>query len=88
MDENKNEMENKMDENKNGIKEELQKPMNELQNFMSFVIFHALDERPKGDINFMMDWYSSIMDSFHYFFLIASSKVEGSALTKLFMSST
>jgi hypothetical protein len=47
MEENKNDMKNKMDENK----EEIQKSMKELQNSMSSMIFHDLDERlPKGDI--------------------------------------
>jgi len=47
MDEKNTNMKNKMDENK----EEIQKIMKELQNSLSSMIFHALDERiPKRDI--------------------------------------
>ena len=47
MEENKNDMKKKMDENK----EKIQKSMKELQNFMSYMIFHSLYERlPKEDI--------------------------------------
>jgi hypothetical protein len=47
MDRNMGDMKNKMDENK----EEIQKSMKELQNSMSSMIFHALDERLcKGDL--------------------------------------
>jgi hypothetical protein len=40
-----------MNENKNYIKEEIKKSMKELKNYMSSMIFHALDERhSKGNI--------------------------------------
>jgi hypothetical protein len=51
MDGMENKMDKKMDENKNEIKEEIQKSMKELQNSISSMNFHALDERlSKGNI--------------------------------------
>jgi hypothetical protein len=47
LDKKMDDMKNKMDENK----EEIQKTMKELQNYLSSMIFHVLDERiSKGDI--------------------------------------
>jgi hypothetical protein len=51
MDEMEKKMDKKMDENKIDIKEQIQKLMKEMQNSLSSMIFHALDERiSKGNI--------------------------------------